>query len=101
MRVTRLALAAVAAALALPGVRDALPGVADAACHADASYCVDNEVVSVSVVTRGGRVEVHRGGWSLADQFVFCAPEYVSYLRAPERDYEEYAACAFNPDRVL
>ncbi|HEV2891007.1 MAG TPA: hypothetical protein VGX28_11600 [Frankiaceae bacterium] len=90
----RLALAAVAAALALPGV-------AQAACHAEASYCVDNEVTSVSVVTRNGTVEVHRGGWSLTDQFVFCAPEYLAYLRAPERDYEAYAACAFGPDRVL
>ena len=90
----RLALAAVAAALAAPGV-------ADAACHSQASYCVDNEVVSVSVVARGGAVEVHRGGDSLADQYVFCAPELVAYLRAPERDYEAYAACAFSADRVL
>lgn len=91
---SRLALAAAAAAFVLPGT-------AEAACHARASACVDNEVVSVSVVARGGTVEVHRGGWSLTDQYVFCLPEFVAYLQAPERDYEAYAACAFNPDRVL
>lgn len=89
----RLALAAAAAAFVLPGT-------AQADCHPDAGVCVDNEVVSVSVVTSGG-LEVHRGGYSMTDQFVFCAPEFVAYLRAPERDYEEYAACAFAPHRVL
>ena len=79
----RLALAAVAAALALPGV-------AEADCHADASYCADNDVVSVSVVARDGRLEVHRGGWTYADQFVFCAPQFLLYLSHPERDYEQY-----------
>lgn len=92
---SRLALAAAAAAFVLPGT-------AEAACHADATACVDHDVASVSVVVRdSGAVEVHRGGWSLTDQYVFCLPEFVAYLRAPERDYEAYAACAFNPDRVL
>lgn len=90
----RLALAAVAAAFVLPGT-------AHADCHPQASYCVDNGVTSVSVVTRNGTVEVHRGGWSLTDQYVFCAPEFVAYLRAPERDYEAYAACAYGAHRVL
>lgn len=95
MSILRLALAAAAVASFV------VPGTASADCHPNASYCADNELVSVSVVTRGGTVEVHRGGWSLADQYVFCAPELVAYLRAPERDYEAYAACAYNPDRVL
>jgi len=93
-RISRLALLGAAAAFALPGT-------ASAACHPESSACVNNEVVSVSVVQRGGSVEVYRGGSSLADQYVFCAPQFVAYLRAPERDYEAYAACAFGPGRVL
>jgi len=91
----RLALAAAAVAAF------ALPSTASAACHTQASYCADNEVVSVSVVTRGGTVEVHRGGFSLADQYVFCAPQFAAYLAHPERDYDAYAACAFSSHRVL
>ncbi|HEX8002117.1 MAG TPA: hypothetical protein VF519_05430 [Mycobacteriales bacterium] len=90
----RAALGAVAAALALPAV-------ASADCRTDASYCVDNEVVSISVVTRGGTVEVYRDGFSIADQYVFCAPEYVNWLLKPEVNWEAYDDCATEPHRVL
>jgi hypothetical protein len=90
----RLVLAAVAGALVLPGA-------AQAACHAQASYCVDNDVASISVVHRGGTVEVHRGGFSLTDQFVFCAVEYVNWLRQPEVNWEAYDDCSTEPHRVL
>jgi hypothetical protein len=94
-RISRLALLGAAAAFALPGT-------ASAACHPDSSACVNNDVVSVSVIVRdNGSVEVWRGGYALTDQYVFCAPQFLAYLRAPERDYEAYAACAFGPGRVL
>lgn len=90
----RLALAAVAATFVLPGA-------AHAACHAQANYCVDNGVTSISVVERGGGVEVHRGGFSLTDQYVFCAVEYVTWLSRPEVYWDQYDDCSTEPHRVL
>lgn len=89
-------------ALAVAASAFALPGAAQAACHAQASYCVDNGVTSISVVDRGGnRYEVHRGGFSITDQYVFCAPQYVNWLLKPEVNWEAYDDCSTEPHKVL
>jgi hypothetical protein len=74
-------------------------GAVSAACHPEAAACADHAAARVSVVVRGGSVEVWRGGDSLVDDAA-CLPERVAYLLDESRT-DAWYDCRQGPHRVV